>query len=137
MAVQPMKAISAVLLTGQLSPAATAAAGMMIGAVLLLLGASGFIGKVARLIPQSVTAGLQLGLGLMMGWLGLQMMIETPWIGIPAVILLFAVPYRWPQAPIAPLVLLGATGVGLGEWPDTRTGLAGLCASSSATHGTR
>jgi MFS superfamily sulfate permease-like transporter len=113
MAVQPMKAISAVLLTGQLTPAATAAAGVMIGAVLLLLGLTGFIGGVARSIPQSVTAGLQLGLGLMMGWLGLMMVFQTPWIGIPALMLLFGIPQLWPQVPIAPLVLVAATGVGL------------------------
>lgn len=67
MAVQPMKSISAVLLTGQLTPGATASAGLMIGAILLFLGATGLISKVARIIPQSVTAGLQLGLGLMLG----------------------------------------------------------------------
>ena len=113
MAVQPMKAISAVLLTGQLTPGATAAAGVMIGAILLILGASGLIGKLARVIPQSVTAGLQLGLGLMMGWLGLMMLLEVPWIGISALLLLFGVPRLWPQVPIAPLVVLLATGVGL------------------------
>jgi MFS superfamily sulfate permease-like transporter len=113
MAVQPMKAISAVLLTGQLTPAATAAAGLMIGAILLALGATGLIGRMARLIPQSVTAGLQLGLGLLMGWLGLRMVLQTPWIGVPALVLLFGVPRVWPQMPVAPLVLLAATGAGL------------------------
>jgi MFS superfamily sulfate permease-like transporter len=113
MAVQPMKAISAVLVTGQLTPAATAAAGLMIGAILLLLGATGLITRVSRAIPQSVTAGLQLGLGLMMGWLGLMMVLQTPWIGIPALMLLFGVPWLWPRVPIAPLVVLAATGAGL------------------------
>jgi len=113
MAVQPMKAVSAVLLTGQLTPEATAAAGIIIGAVLLALGATGLIGRVARLIPQSVTAGLQLGLGLMMAWLGLRMVAEAPWIGVPAVALLLGVPRLWPQAPVAPLVVLAAVGVGV------------------------
>ena len=108
MAVQPMKAVSAVLLTGQLTPQATAASGLMIGAVLLLLGMTGLIGRVARMIPQSVTAGLQLGLGLSMGWLGLTMVLQTPWIGLPALVLLFGVPRLWPFVPIAPLVLLAA-----------------------------
>lgn len=113
MAVQPMKAVSAVLLTGQLNLEATAAAGLVIGAVLLLLGATGLIGRVARLIPQSVTAGLQLGLGLMMGWLGLTMVLQTPWVGFPALALLLGVPRLWPQAPVAPLVLIAAVAVGL------------------------
>ena len=48
MAVQPMKAISAVLLTGQLAPGAVAAAGLVVGAVLLLLGATGLIARPRR-----------------------------------------------------------------------------------------
>jgi predicted benzoate:H+ symporter BenE len=117
MAVQPMKAVSAVLLTGQLTPGAVAAAGLVIGAVLLLLGATGLIARVARLIPQSVTAGLQLGLGVAMGWLGLTMVAETPWIGVPALVLLFGTPRLSPRLPIAPLVLLAAVvaGVATGE----------------------
>ena len=69
--VQPMKAVSAVILTGGLRPGEVAAAGMMIGAVLLALGVTGLIGRLARSIPQSVSAGLQLGLGLLMDVLGL------------------------------------------------------------------
>jgi len=65
--VQPMKAISAVILTGGLRPGEVAAAGMIIGVVLLVLGITGWIGRLARAIPQSVSAGLQLGLGLLMG----------------------------------------------------------------------
>jgi predicted benzoate:H+ symporter BenE len=109
MAVQPMKAVSAVLLTGQLSPGAVAATGLLIGTVLLLLGLTGLIGRMARLIPQSVTAGLQLGLGIIMGWLGIMMMIQLPWIGIPALILLLGTPRLLPRMPVAPLVLLVAT----------------------------
>ena len=112
MAVQPMKAVSAVLLTGQLAPGALAAAGLVVGAVLLLLGATGLIGRLAKLIPQSVTAGLQLGLGLAMGWLGLTMVAETPWIGVPALALLLGLPRLSPFLPAAPLVLLAAVVAG-------------------------
>ena len=72
--VQPMKAISAVILTGGLRPGEVAAAGMMIGVVLLILGITGWIGRLARAIPQSVSAGLQLGLGLLMAMLGLKLL---------------------------------------------------------------
>src|SRR5215469_1047826 len=60
MPVQPMKAVSAVILTGGLRPGEVAAAGIMIGLVLLVLGITGLIGRLARAIPQSVSAGLQL-----------------------------------------------------------------------------
>jgi len=46
--VQPMKAISAVILTGGLRPGEIAAAGIMIGIVLLALGVTGWIGKLER-----------------------------------------------------------------------------------------
>ena len=46
--VQPMKAVSAVILTGGLRPGEVAAAGMMIGVVLLILGITGWIGRLAR-----------------------------------------------------------------------------------------
>src|SRR6478672_6624390 len=88
--VQPMKAVSAVILTDGLRPGEVAAAGMMLGVVLLVLGTTGWIGRLARAIPQSVSAGLQLGLGLLLAVLGLKLILETPWIGIGSLALLFA-----------------------------------------------
>ena len=109
--VQPMKAISAVILTGGLRPGEVAAAGMIIGVVLLVLGATGLISRLARVIPQSVSAGLQLGLGLLMGVLGLKLMLETWWIGFPALAALFLLG-RIPRFPTAPVVLITAGIVG-------------------------
>ena len=74
--VQPMKAISAVILTGGLRPGEVAAAGIMIGIVLLGLGITGWISHLARAIPQSVSAGLQLGLGLLLAVLGLKLILD-------------------------------------------------------------
>lgn len=79
--VQPMKAIVAMALTTAVTPASIALSGMMIGAALLLLGGSGVIDRIARLVPQSVLAGLQLGLGLALGWIALGLMAEQPVIG--------------------------------------------------------
>lgn len=105
--VQPMKAVSAVILTGGLTPGEVAAAGVIMGVVLLVLGITGLIGKLARAIPQSVSAGLQLGLGLLMGVLGLKLMLETPWVSFPALAALFALG-RIPRFPAAPVVLVTA-----------------------------
>src|SRR5689334_20975284 len=121
--VQPMKAISAVILTGGLRPGEIAAAGMIIGTVLLVLGATGWIGRLARLIPQSVSAGLQLGLGLLMAVLGLKLILETPVIGFAALALLVVLG-RIPHCPAALLVLAGAAIVGwAGGSPVTVTGV--------------
>ena len=109
--VQPMKAVSAVILTGGLSPGEVAAAGMMIGAVLFILGVTGWIARLARLIPQSVAVGLQLGLGLLMVRLGIRLMLETPLVGVAALAALVGLT-RVPRVPAAPLVLAAAALVG-------------------------
>ena len=100
--VQPMKAVSAVILTDGLKPGEVAAAGMMLGIVLLVLGVTGWIGRLARTIPQSVSAGLQLGLGMLMGVLGIKLILQTPWIGVPALAALFLLT-RIPRCPAAPV----------------------------------
>jgi MFS superfamily sulfate permease-like transporter len=109
--VQPMKAVSAVILTDGLRPGEVAAAGMMLGLILLVLGITGWIGRLARAIPQSVSAGLQLGLGLLMGVLGVKLILQTPWIGFPALAALFLLT-RIPRCPAAPIVLAAAGVVG-------------------------
>ena len=43
--VQPMKAVSAVILTDGLRPGEVAAAGMMLGVILVVLGITGWIGR--------------------------------------------------------------------------------------------
>jgi predicted benzoate:H+ symporter BenE len=128
LAVQPMKAVSAVILTDGLKPGEVAAAGMMRGVVLLVLGITGWIGRLARTIPQSVSAGLQLGLGLLMGVLGIKLMLQTPWIGFGALAALGLLT-RVPRCPAAPIVLVAsvvagwATGV-LSCRPGPRSGAA-------------
>jgi predicted benzoate:H+ symporter BenE len=110
-AVQPMKAVSAVLLTGGLGAGEVAAAGMMLGAILLALGGTGLIGRIAGLIPRSVTAGLQLGLGLSMGALGLGLVLRTPWLGGAALALLLLLG-RLPRLPAVPLMVVAACAAG-------------------------
>jgi len=106
-----MKAVSAVILTDGLRPGEVAAAGIMLGLALLVLGMTGWIGRLARMIPQSVSAGLQLGLGLLMGVLGIKLMLETPLIGFGSLALLFLLT-RIPYCPAAPIVLGAAAVVG-------------------------
>ena len=111
MAVQPMKAISALLVTGQVGPGEIAAAGILLGATLLILGLTGTIGWLARVIPQSVSTGLQLGLGITMGVLGLELMARTPWLGLLALVLLAGL-MLVPRFPAAPAMLVVAVTAG-------------------------
>src|SRR5690606_3126913 len=57
MAVQPMKAVTAALLTSGLTPSEIATTGVLLGALFLVLGISGGITWLARMMPQSVTTG--------------------------------------------------------------------------------
>ena len=111
MAVQPMKAISAVLVTGQVGPGEVAAAGLALGLILIVLAATGSIGWLARVIPQSVSAGLQLGLGISMAVLGIELMWRTPWLGLIALAVLAALMLR-PRFPAAPAMLVAAIAAG-------------------------
>ena len=119
-AVQPMKAVSAVMLTGQLGPGEVAATGLVIGAVFLVLGLTGGIGWLARLIPRSVTAGLQLGLGLSMVVLGAGMMAQTPVLAAVAMVIVVA-GLILPRLPAAPLAIVATVAIawssGLYELP--------------------
>ena len=108
--VQPMKAVAAVLLTVELTPAGIAASGALIGAALLVLGATGWIGRLARLVPQSVLAGLQLGLGLALALVAVDLLATAPVVGATtlALILGLLLAPRWPASLIA---LAGATAL--------------------------
>lgn len=64
MPVQPMKLVAALAIAGGLSAPAMMASGMLLGLALVILGASGLIGRMRRLVPRTVLAGLQIALGL-------------------------------------------------------------------------
>ena len=119
--VQPMKAVSAVLIASGLSAGEIAAAGLCLGVILLVLGATGAIGRFARIVPTSVVTGLQLGLGVTLALLSLELMAGLPWLGIVTVGLLLRL-MRVPRCP-ATLLALGMAVVlarfaGVGApWP--------------------
>jgi MFS superfamily sulfate permease-like transporter len=120
--VQPMKAVSAVLITSGLSPGEIAAAGLCLGLILLVLAVTGAIGRFARIVPQSVVTGLQLGLGITLALMSLELMVGLPWLGITTIgllLLLLRVP-RCPATLVAlsvAIVLAQMAGVGA-TWPD-------------------
>jgi predicted benzoate:H+ symporter BenE len=126
MAVQPMKAASAAVLVEPMTAGAVAGAGLIIGAVFLLLGATGLIGRLARALPPVVAAGLQLGLGMALALLGVRLMSGTPWLGglVCLVILALSASRRWPSAPIALMVGVAAAHLaGIGApWPELTLG---------------
>lgn len=77
MAVQPMKAIAAVALTEGLTVAQIVAAGATVSLLVLVLGLTGLIEQLNRMIPKCVVRGLQLALGLSLLMKALQMVAGT------------------------------------------------------------
>lgn len=112
MAVQPMKAASAAVLIEPMQPAAIAGAGLVIGAFFVILGLSGVVSRLARALPGSIAAGLQLGLGLSLGILGLRLITTQPWLGAAISALILAL-MRYERLPVALIAV--AAGIGLGQ----------------------
>lgn len=111
--VQPMKAVAAVALAGGLAADSIVASGLVVGAALTLLAVTGGIEKLSRQIPQSVLAGVQLGIGLHLAWYGLALIGEHLFTGLAVVAVLaglLATPAR-PFAAAAALVI--GTGVAI------------------------
>ncbi len=108
--VQPMKAVAALLLTTQVSSQSLVASGVLIGAILLVLGVTGWINGAARLIPRSVLSGLQLGLGLMLASMSMGLMATSVPLGVIT------------------LAMLGITLKMLPNWPAALIGLGGSVA---------
>ncbi|TKV69373.1 benzoate transporter [Marinobacter panjinensis] len=108
--VQPMKAVAALLLTSQVSSQSLVASGVLIGAILLVLGLTGWINGAARLIPRSVLSGLQLGLGLMLASMSMGLMATSVPLGVIT------------------LAVLGITLKMLPSWPAALIGLGGSVA---------
>lgn len=120
--VQPMKAMAAVLLTAQVSPAALAASGVIVGAILLILGLTGWITRLSRLVPQSVLAGLQLGLGLALLRVSVGLMLSAPVVaGVTLAVLVAMLALRGAPATVVALAAASATAWALGL-PATEAG---------------
>jgi len=108
MAVQPMKAASAAVLTYKLTPGEVAAGGLVIGLLLLLLGLTGVVDLISRITPQGVISGIQVGLGLSLAILGLEMVGKQPVLGWSMLVLMLLL-LQSRRLPAALLVVLVGT----------------------------
>ncbi|MCC5976757.1 MAG: putative sulfate/molybdate transporter [Salinarimonas sp.] len=123
--VQPMKAVAAVMLTTQISPEAVALSGVLIGIILLGLGATGWISRVVRLVPQSVLAGLQLGLGMALAIVAFELMASAYLIAA-VVLVILAIGLRFTRVPALPVALVAMAGLGM------MLGVPGIAVSAGA-----
>jgi MFS superfamily sulfate permease-like transporter len=122
--VQPMKAIAAVAIAEALSREAIAAAGLGVGAAVLVLGATGLVETIERLVPRAIVRGIQLGVGLKLLMRGLAMILDRPvfdldgWLlaGLAAGLVLVA--GRWRRFPSALALFVGGLVLMLAKHPE-------------------
>jgi MFS superfamily sulfate permease-like transporter len=77
--VQPMKAIAAVAIAEGLMPGEIAAAGFAAGVIVLVLGLTGLVAFVERIVPRPVVRGIQLGVGLKLAAKGVTLALAAGW----------------------------------------------------------
>lgn len=105
MPVQPLKAMAAVAIAGQVSGGLLQMAGLMIGVLMLVLACTGALGWLGRIVPRGVVRGLQAGLGLVLARAaGLLVSREPgPWSWVAAAVAVLGLVAmrrsgRWPAA---------------------------------------
>lgn len=138
--VQPLKVVSALAIAfpDRVSPEIMAAAGLIFGAILLLLAATNLIGLIAKAFTRPIVRGIQLGLGLILLTKGLGFIIGgrlfldsdaiislaglpvNPFLGgLGVIIVLILINSR--RAPAALVVVgLGAAAGLIGAWATGR-----------------
>lgn len=108
--VEPMKALAALVVAGAITTGELLLAGMLLGAVLLGLGATRTLARVEAYVGNPVVRGVQFGVALVLLETGIRLGIADLGVAALAVgiaVFLFATGYR----NLAPLIVLGAGGL--------------------------
>jgi hypothetical protein len=113
MPLEPKKVIAAVAISQRWPPSRVYASGLGLGATWLILVFTGLADRIFKITPKSVTRAIQLALGIKLGLTGLEMMRETWWLGLVAIVIILLLKDN-PQAP-ASLVLV-ASGLAIVAW---------------------
>jgi SulP family sulfate permease len=149
--VQPMKVVAAYAIAAGLSAAQISAATLWLGVVLLLLGATGLVDWLKRLVPQATVRGIQLAVGAVLAIKGVALIVEVDpellaWrlgplhlgvlLGLAGLVLTFLLidSRRFPAALV--LVVLGlCAGLLLGRLPSAGEVSLGLHLPTPLAHG--
>ncbi len=112
---EPMKAIAVIVIAGGIGNGEIAAAGLILGAIFLILGYGCFFEVIERWVPQSVVRGIQLGLALLLFKASAGFVIRDPFffiLGI-GIIILFFILVRYRHIPdLSSLCVIGVGFIG-------------------------
>jgi len=77
MPVKPLKAMAVIIISKKLGANLLSGAGLAIGIIMLFLSLSGLLNQVVKIIPKSVTRGIQFGLGASLAMLALKDYVQS------------------------------------------------------------
>lgn len=118
MPIEPMKALAALAIAGTLTYEQVAAAGIVLGLLLLLTGFGGIMNKLDQMVPRSVVRGVQLGLALLLLRAAVGYVAEGLWlalIGIGIVLLFLFLKEKHSIPNLSAFIVL-ALGAGFGVY---------------------
>ncbi len=105
MPVEPKKVISVAAIAQGWTASMVAASGLGLGILWFILTLTGLMRRLAEITPVYIIRGIQLALGITLGWQALQMMAPEPWWGIAALAIILLL--RENRFAPAALVLMG------------------------------
>jgi MFS superfamily sulfate permease-like transporter len=113
MPLQPKKVIAATAIAQHWPPSLIYASGLGLGLFWFVLILTGLLRKIVAITPVFIVRGIQLALGIMLGWRALQMIAPAPLLGVLAMAIVLLL--RQNRYAPASLVLM-ALGVGIVAW---------------------
>jgi hypothetical protein len=105
MPVEPKKVVSVAAIAQGWTAPMVAASGLGLGVVWFILTLTGLMRRLVAITPVYVIRGIQLALGITLGWQALQMMAPEPWWGVAALAIILLL--RENRYAPAALVLMG------------------------------
>src|SRR6185369_4937663 len=78
--VQPLKAVSIIAIASGLAPGVIAAAGILMGIILLLLSCTGLSNLLSRVFTRPIVRGIQLGVGVLLVTNGIKMILDPQFL---------------------------------------------------------
>lgn len=105
--VQPQKTIGTIAISQAWSPNLVISTGFGTGIIWVILGFTKFLEKIVRKVPQVAVRGIQLGLGLILGWTAIQLISVDILLGVISFSIIL-VSFKFKKVPSSiVLVLLG------------------------------
>ncbi len=111
--VQPQKTIGTIAISQAWSPNLVVSTGFGTGIIWAVLGFTKFLEKIVKKVPQTAVRGIQLGLGLILGWTALQLMSSDIVLSIISISIILML-LKFKKIPSS--IILVALGVILIVW---------------------